>query len=93
MKFKELKTFIHSSLMLVIGYDRIYPFDIDSTKYDNFEVIGIRASHKKEIVFDDYIIVSLKEPLFNTYVDMSQISRDNLEMMHECQDAKEMRDN
>ena len=74
MKFKELKTFIYDDVVLLLGPVRIYGLTIrDTDKYDNFEVVGIRAN-------DNKLLISLKEPVYiNPYLD----EVDNLQIYQE----------
>lgn len=67
MKFKELRKYINCEVVISLGYSKIDPTNVDnvSHKYDNYEVVCIYAQHKKSIVFEDYIVINLKEPLFD----------------------------
>lgn len=56
MLFKELKEYIFDEVIIVLNKDHIYLPDIKtSDKYDNYEVIGIRANSKQ-----DCLLISLK---------------------------------
>ena len=56
MLFKELKEYIFDEVIIILNKDHIYLPDIrNSTTYDDYEVIGIRADSKQ-----DCLLISLK---------------------------------
>ena len=71
MIFKSIRYLVYSSLILVVGNEKIYDVDISDPaidKYDNYEVIGIRSNYYDH---EEYIVVSLK-PTVTSYYEYNQ---------------------
>ena len=58
MIFSQLKPIIYSAVILVIGDEIIRYVEVrNTTRYDNFEVVGVRVDSDEE----DCLLISLRE--------------------------------
>ena len=86
MKFKELREFIYSDLILVIDKEKIFwnvsLSELDN-RYDDYEVIGVRSDYYDHI---SYVVVSLSQPLYKSeeLIDLGPDKPERWSTLYEC---------